>query len=242
MIAIPAVDLREGACVQLVGGEYNNEQIRLNDPPQVARDWEEAGFRHLHIVDLDAATERGNNNRVIQEILNSSSLDIQVGGGVRSEERIQLLLEEGASRVIVGTRAIEEPDWIAEMAEKFPNTIVVAADVRERRVVTRGWGKTSSRLILDVIEELNSIPLSGIMVTAVHKEGQLLGTDLPLVEDVVETSAFPVYASGGVSSLEDLRALEHRGVYAAVIGMALYTEAIDARATAAEFSSISFEQ
>lgn len=242
MIAIPAVDLREGACVQLVGGEYNNEQIRLTDPPQVARNWEEAGFRHLHIVDLDAATERGNNNRVIQEILNNSSLDIQVGGGVRSEERIELLLEEGASRVIVGTRAIEEPDWIADMAEKFPNTIVVAADVRERRVVTRGWGKTSSRLILDVIEELNSLPLSGIMVTAVHKEGQLSGTDLPLMEDVVETSAFPVYASGGVSSLEDLRALEHRGVYAAVIGMALYTEAIDARATAAEFSSISFEQ
>ena len=112
----------------------------------------------------------------------------------------------------------------------------MAADVRDRRVVTRGWGKTSSRYILDVVSELGELPLAGVMVTAVHKEGQMMGTDLPLMEDVVEESAFPVYASGGVATIGDLRALEDRGVAAVIIGMALYTGAIDARAVADEFS------
>lgn len=235
MIAIPAVDLRDGACVQLVGGSYENEQIRLENPPGVAKGWEDMGFKRLHIVDLDAATERGKNSAIVRDILRNSIMDIQVGGGVRDEDQIEALLQDGARRVIIGTRGIEDPDWLAEMAESYPDTIVVAADVRERMVVTRGWATTSNRTIIDVVEELNGIPLAAVMVTAVHKEGQMQGSDLALMEDVVEASSFPVYASGGVGSIDDLRALEHRGVSAAIIGMALYTGALDARAVANEF-------
>jgi phosphoribosylformimino-5-aminoimidazole carboxamide ribotide isomerase len=126
-------------------------------------------------------------------------------------------------------------DWLDEVSHAFPGEIVVAADVRERRVVTHGWEKTQHRNVLDVIDELNAFPLAGVLVTAVHREGQLRGTDLPLMEDVAEASAAPVYASGGIATLNDLRALADRGVAAAVIGMALYTGAMDPRRVAEEF-------
>lgn len=237
MIAIPAVDLRGGACVQLVGGSYDDERVRLDDPVGVARSWAEHGFRHLHVVDLDAATGRGSNERIVHEILSTFDLDmeVQVGGGVRSAAAVERLLDEGAVRVVVGTRALEEPEWLAETSNAHPGVLVVAADVRERRIVTRGWARTLPRDVLDVIDELNDLPLAGVLVTAVHREGQLQGTDLFLMEDVAELAHFPVYASGGVTTMHDLRSLADRGIAGAVIGMALYTGALDARAVAQEF-------
>lgn len=236
MIAIPAVDLRGGACVQLVGGSYAHERVRLDDPLGVARSWTSFGFRRLHIVDLDAATGRGSNEDIVSDILRERTMDIQVGGGVRSGETIERLLADGAHRVVVGTRALEEMEWLAEMASLFPNELIVAADVRDRRVVTRGWSRTLPRDILDAVAELNELPLAGLLVTAVHKEGQMRGTDLPLMEDVAELSVAPVIGSGGVTTMDDLRALADRGVAAAVIGMALYTGALDPRVVADEFA------
>lgn len=236
MIAIPAIDLRESACVQLVGGSYDAEQIRLDDPPAVAHKWEFAGFRRLHIVDLDAATGRGDNAGVIREILRATSMRAQVGGGVRDENRIEGLLRDGARNIVLGTRAVENPVWLADMAEAFPDTIIVAADVRERRVLTRGWARTSDRYVLDLIDDLNDLPLAGVMVTAVHKEGLMEGTDLRLMEEVVDQSEHAVCASGGIGTIGDLRALQDRGVASVVIGMALYTGAIDPAAVAEEFS------
>jgi phosphoribosylformimino-5-aminoimidazole carboxamide ribotide isomerase len=235
MIVIPAVDLRAGACVQLVGGSYDDERIRLGDPGAIARSWEEVGFHHLHLVDLDAATGRGSNLGLVREILTTSDADVQVGGGVRDHDRIEELLADGARRVIVGTRALEDAEWLDEMTARFPDELIVAADVFDRRVVTRGWSRSLPIDVLDAVEELNSLPLAGILVTAVHREGQLRGTDLPLMEDVAEAAAFPVYAAGGITTLGDVRALADRGVTGAVIGMALYTGAIDPRAAAAEF-------
>ena len=235
MIAIPAVDLRDGACVQLVGGSFAQERVRLENPVDVARSWEHYGFHRLHVVDLDAATGRGSNIAIVRSLLFDCGIPIQVGGGVRSGERVEELLEAGASRVIVGTRAIEEPEWLAELAARHPGEIIVACDVRERRVTTRGWAHTLPLDILDVIEELNPLPLGGLLVTAVHREGQMQGTDLPLMEDVAEASHFPVFASGGVASMQDLRALEHRGMAGVVIGMALYTGALDPVVVAGEF-------
>lgn len=235
MIAVPAVDLREGAVVQLVGGKYEQEKVRLDDPLGVARQWESLGFRQLHVVDLDAATGRGSNAQVVRDILLERTMSVQVGGGVRSADVIERLLDDGADRVVVGTRAIEEFAWLEEMAERFPGHLVVAADVRERRVVTRGWAHTLPKDIMDAVEELNALPLAALLVTAVHKEGQMQGTDLPLMEDVAEESRFPVYASGGITTINDLRALDERGVYGAVIGMALYTGAIAPRVLAEEF-------
>jgi phosphoribosylformimino-5-aminoimidazole carboxamide ribotide isomerase len=245
LIVLPAIDLRDGNCVQLVGGSYDDERVRLRDPVGVARSWSNHGFRHLHVVDLDAATGRGSNSRVVTEVirqfggggfLGDDALEVQVGGGVRTDDAIERLLADGATRVVVGTRAIEDMDWLDDVSHRFPGELLVAADVRERRVVTRGWSHVSHRDVLDVVDELNAFPLAGVMVTAVHREGQLMGTDLPLMEDVAEASSFPVYASGGVTTLNDLRALADRGVAAAVVGMALYTGTLDVRQVAEEFS------
>jgi phosphoribosylformimino-5-aminoimidazole carboxamide ribotide isomerase len=236
VIVIPAVDVREGACVQLVGGSYANERVRLDSPIEVARSWEHHGFHRLHVVDLDAATGRGSNLELIRELISRSSVPVQVGGGVRSLDVIELLLEAGATSVIVGTRAIEDEEWLADAAARHPHELIVACDVRERHITTRGWAETLPLDVLDVVEELNSFQLAGLLVTAVHREGLMKGTDLPLMEDVVEASAFPVYASGGVSSMADLRALEYRGVAGVIVGMALYTGVLDPVVVAGEFS------
>jgi phosphoribosylformimino-5-aminoimidazole carboxamide ribotide isomerase len=236
MLAIPAIDLRDGHCVQLVGGDYTKEAVRLDEPLRVAQQWVAAGFSRLHLVDLDAATGRGSNRDLLREIITRSGVPAQVGGGVRSEDAVSALLDDGADRVVVGTRGVEDLDWLAEQAERFPHRLVLAADVSGRKVVTRGWAKESTIDVLDLIRDLEHLPLAGVLVTAVHKEGKLQGTDLLLMADVVEAAPWPVIASGGVSSMLDLQALEDRGVAAAVLGMALYTNALDARIVAEEFS------
>lgn len=235
MIAIPALDLRDNACVQLVGGSYDEERIRLDDPVAVARAWREYGFRHLHLIDLDAATRRGSNADLIRTILGSTDLSVQVGGGIRTSEQIQQTLDNGASHVVIGTRAIEDADWLGEVASLYPGTIIVAADVRDRQILTHGWTRAQPKCVLDTVQELNELPLAGILVTAVHREGQMGGTDLPLMENVAEAAEFPVYAAGGISGMNDLRALADCGIAAAIIGMALYTGAVDPRAAAEEF-------
>jgi phosphoribosylformimino-5-aminoimidazole carboxamide ribotide isomerase len=236
MIAIPALDLRGGACVQLAAGSYDEEVIRIPDPVGVAVAWRRYGFRHLHVVDLDAVAGRGNNAPEIQAILGATDVEVQVGGGVRSREVIQQLLDDGAQRVIIGTRALEDFDWLLEMSTDFPGSIVVAADVRDRKILSHGWTRTHSKLVLDLIEDLNGLPLAGVLVTAVHREEAMHGTDLPLMEDVAEVAEFPVFASGGLGSISDLRALADRGVAAAIIGMALYSGAMDPWAVAQEFA------
>ena len=236
VIVLPAVDLREGACVQLVGGAYADERVRLDDPLAAARDWSRLGFRRLHVVDLDAATGRGSNTGIVEDLVRLGGFDaVQVGGGVRDAEAIEARLALGAAAVVVGTRGVEDPDWLAEMAERFPGALVLAADVRERLVVTRGWEHTLSKRVTDLVEELAGLPLAGLLVTAVHKEGQMQGIDRRLIEDVVEVATVPVLASGGVGSVHDLRVLDECGAAGAVVGMALYTGALDARAVAEEF-------
>ncbi|MEO7964339.1 MAG: HisA/HisF-related TIM barrel protein, partial [Gemmatimonadaceae bacterium] len=184
MIAIPAIDLREGACVQLVGGEYAQERVRLDDPVAVAREWSRYGFARLHVVDLDAALRCGNNSTVVKAILREQLGEVQVGGGLRSEESVADVIDDGARYAVIGTRALEDMDWLAEVANEYPGTIIVAADVRDRRVTTHGWQRTLPANILDVVDELNQLPLAGLLVTAVHREGLMQGTDLPLMEDV----------------------------------------------------------
>lgn len=237
MIAIPAVDLREGACVQLVGGSYANELVRLDDPAAVACRWNELGFRRLHVVDLDAATGRGDNATIVERILRENSSDVQVGGGMRTTEQVEHFFEAGARFVVTGTRAIESPSWLEEVASRHPGRVIVAADVRERFVVTHGWDRVLPMEITTLVSALSRLPLGGILVTAVHVEGSMTGPDLSLVEDVVRCARHPILASGGVGSIEDLRELERRGIAGVVIGMALYTGALDARAVVEEFGA-----
>lgn len=237
MLAIPAIDLRDRHCVQLVGGDYSAESVRLDDPVAVARRWAAAGFTRLHVVDLDAATGRGDNRDLVRDLLRQVPLPIQVGGGVRDEEALASLLDDGADQVIVGTRGIEDPSWLLEQAALAPGRIILAADVRDGVVVSKGWTARTTLRIADLLADLADAPLAGLLVTAVHKEGKMEGADLPLIEQAVQSSPWPVIASGGVGSLQDLRNLEDRGVAAVVLGMGLYTEALDARVVAEEFAA-----
>jgi phosphoribosylformimino-5-aminoimidazole carboxamide ribotide isomerase len=237
MIAIPAVDLRDGCCVQLVGGSFDDERIRLADPIAVARRWIDDGFRTLHVVDLDAAMESGRNAHVVRVLVGLPGVSVQVGGGIRTDDDVQSLLDAGAARVVVGTRALADRDWLEALAARWPNRIIVAADARGGRAVARGWRSETGDRALDVIADLQSLPLAGILVTAVDKEGQMAGPDLALVSQAVSASAQPIIASGGIGSLTDLDSLAAAGASACVIGMALYTGALDSRAVARSFAS-----
>jgi phosphoribosylformimino-5-aminoimidazole carboxamide ribotide isomerase len=235
MRVIPAVDLREGACVQLVGGSYDEERVRLADPVAVATSWRDAGFRALHLVDLDAALDRGDNAGLVDRILGVPGIEISVGGGVRTEARIETLLQAGASRVVVGTRAVEDPDWLESMANRFPARLIVAADVRGRDLAARGWTATAGLGIEAYLLLLELLPLAAVLVTAVHQAGRLSGPDLPLIRDCVSAAAVPLIASGGITTMEDLRAVRRAGAAGAILGMALYTGALDPTALLREF-------
>ena len=237
MIVIPAVDLRGGACVQLVGGSFAEERVRIADPVAVARKWIDAGFPRLHVVDLDAAVGAGDNSREVDGIIRLPGVRTQVGGGVRSTERVMALLAGGAACVVVGTRAIDDPAWLAEIATRYPGTIIVAADVRQRRITANGWTRERDVDVADFARRIAELPLAGILVTAVHREGQMNGCDLPLMTEIAETTRLPIVASGGIASAAELRELAARGISAAVVGMSLYTGALDARAIAEEFTS-----
>jgi phosphoribosylformimino-5-aminoimidazole carboxamide ribotide isomerase len=235
MIVTPAVDLRSGKCVQLIGGSYDAQAIEIDDPVEVALNWEAAGFRTLHVVDLDAATGRGENVGVIERILSAVKSEVQVGGGIRSTEQVEMMLASGARRVVVGTRAVQDSDWLSEIASSYPDRIVVAADIRDRAIVTHGWtGDVEEKLEL-AIARLTGMPIAALLVTAVHKEGLMEGPDLQLMQDVVRESKVPVQASGGIGSMTDLRSLAGIGVASTIVGMALYTGKLNAIELAGEF-------
>ena len=235
MIAIPAVDVRGGVCVHLTGGQYGSERVPIGNAAAVARSWQQLGFNRLHVVDLDAAFGTGSNLPVVEDILRESDVEVQVGGGIRSTDAVEQLFRAGADRVIVGSRAVQDLDWLGDLTAMYPGLVVVATDVRDRRVVTRGWVRTLPVDVLDLLGELNSLSLGGVFVTALQLGSETRGLDLALMEDVADKAEFPVIVAGGVSSMHDLRALEHRGIAGTVIGMALYTGALDARAVAQEF-------
>lgn len=236
MIAIPALDLRDGACVQLAAGSYDREVIRIPDVIGVELAWRQYGFHHLHVIDLDAISGRGTNAELIQTILSRTEAEMQVGGGVKTREVIQELLNEGAERVVIGSRALEDPDWLAEMSGLFPGSIIVAADVRDRKVLAQGWARARPMLVLDLIDELNRLPLAGLIVTASPDEDVAGGSHLSLMEDAAESADFPVLAAGPFSSINDLRAIADRGVSAAIIGAALYAGGMDPQIVAEEFA------
>ncbi len=236
MIAIPAIDLRDGCCVQLVGGSFADERVRLPDPLAVARRWVDAGFRHLHVVDLDAAMGVGANLTIVENIASLTGIQVQVGGGIRSDDSVERLLNAGAARVVVGTRALQDRAWLGELGVRWPDRVVVAADVRAGRVVTNGWTAPTNDTASNTIRELDTLPLAGFLVTAVDREGRLAGPDLELIGDAAAATSRSVIASGGIASHDDIRALAACGATAAVIGMALYSGALDPRAVAQEFN------
>jgi phosphoribosylformimino-5-aminoimidazole carboxamide ribotide isomerase len=229
VIAFAAIDLQQGEVVQLVGGRPDDVRVRWHDPVAVAKHWVDAGFHALHIVDLDAALGTGTNHPLVEAIIENSAVPVQVGGGMRDESTIDRMLAAGAARVIIGTRAIEEAEWRHSMAARFPNRLVVAADVRDQRVLTRGWTRDTELDWRTLIDQLAAEPLAGVLVTDVGREGQLAGIDEQLFRAVCDRSVHPVLAAGGIANNRDLARLAAVGAAGAVVGMALYTGAIDLR-------------
>lgn len=242
MIAAPAVDLKDGRCVQLVGGRPEDERVSLPDPPAVARRWWEAGFGTLHVVDLDAALGRGENRKLVARILQETGAAVQVGGGLRDERIVDEILELGARRVVVGTRAVEEPDWLTGLAEARPGRVIVAADVRGGEVVKKGWTEATGVPVTDFVRRLEGVPLAGVLWTDVSREGRMQGVDPDDVRRVIEASPHPVWASGGIGSMQDLAGLAEAGASGAVVGMALYRGALDPAVVAAAWGGASVER
>ena len=181
MIAIPAIDLRDGCCVQLVGGSFDNERVRLPDPLAVAEQWYEAGFRRLHVVDLDAAMGVSSNLDVVRRLAALREFDVQVGGGLRSTEAVESVFEAGARRVVIGTRALRDRDWLSDIAARWPDRVIVAADAKNEAVVTHGWTEGLGSNVIDVVRDLDPLPLSGFLITAVDREGLMAGPDTDLI-------------------------------------------------------------
>jgi phosphoribosylformimino-5-aminoimidazole carboxamide ribotide isomerase len=235
VIVAPAIDLRSGRCVQLVGGRPDDERVSLPDPVKQAGRWWDLGFRTLHVVDLDAALSVGDNRSVIGEIAASTKALLQVGGGVRDQASMATLLAMGVQRVIAGTRAVDDPEWLEEVAVRHPGRILVAADVREGRVLRKGWTESSGVGVLEFLRRLDRLPLAGILCTDVGREGRMAGVNLPWAEEMVAGSLHPLWISGGITTMKELRALAGAGAAGAVLGMAIYTGVLPPENVAKEF-------
>ena len=235
MIAVPALDLRQGRCVQLVGGRPEEEPVSLPDPLAVARGWDALGFQSLHVVDLDAALGTGDNLDLIVALLESSDADVQVGGGVRDADRVALLVDAGASRVVVGTRALDDRDWLVRSAELHPNRLVVAVDTRDGIVLRKGWTEATELRAEAFLPTLADLPLAGILSTDVGREGRLTGIDRDGCARVIGTSPHPVWIAGGVTTMDELEYLDMTGAEGVVLGMSLYTDTLDRAGVAARW-------
>ena len=237
MLVIPALELRGERCVRFAGDRCDRGAAGLEDPLSIALDWAQLGFSWLHVVDLDAALGHGSNTQVIREILREVDIDVQVGGGVRSIERIEELLADGAARVVVGTRAMEDPWWLEDVASRYAHQLVVACDVRDRRIVTHDWTRLTSRSALDALTDLNQFHLGAVLVSTEQREGQMTLADLSLMEDVREVSETPVFGGGGVRTVTDLRSLADRGLAGCVVGMPHDSGEFDGRSLVEEFGA-----
>ena len=226
MIAAPAVDLRGGRCVQLVGGRPEDERVSLPDPVAVARRWWALGFGTLHFVDLDAALGHGDNLAVLEKLLPATPAETQVGGGVRDGARIDALLKASADRVIVGTKAIDDPDWLALESGRNPGRLMLALDHRDGRVLRKGWTEESGATVEQFLSDIAELPLAGVLTTDVGREGKMEGIDRDAVSRVIEACPHPAWISGGVTTTDELAFLDEQGAEGAVLGMALYTETL----------------
>ncbi|MEK6777261.1 MAG: 1-(5-phosphoribosyl)-5-[(5-phosphoribosylamino)methylideneamino]imidazole-4-carboxamide isomerase [bacterium] len=233
MIVIPAIDLKNGKCVRLVQGNMDQETVYSDNPLQMARHWQDLGAELLHLVDLDGAIEgMPRNLDLIREIVKGLSIPVEVGGGIRSLETIDAYIREGADRVVIGTRAVEDPDFLTQACRRFPGKIIAGIDARNGYVAVQGWTQVTGRLATDFALEIQGQGVSAIIFTDIHRDGMQTGPNIESTRALAESVTIPVIASGGISSLEDIRALmriEPSGVTGAITGRALYSGAMDLR-------------
>jgi phosphoribosylformimino-5-aminoimidazole carboxamide ribotide isomerase len=232
-IVIPAVDIKDGRCVRLLQGRAEVETVFFEDPSEAARVWESRGAKYLHVVDLDGAFEgRPANEAAVAKLLSAVSIPVEVGGGIRSSEWAERYLEMGASRVVVGTRALTDAAWLAELVRALgPDRVVAGLDARSGIVAVEGWTKEGAATVEDAMEQLDRAGVKRIIHTEVAKDGALAGPDMESLVRVTEAARGPdirVIASGGVSSAKDISAIAKIGppVEGVIVGMALYTGAM----------------
>ncbi len=226
MIIIPAVDVLDHKVVQLVGGDPGTKQLELPDPMVVAESWISKGAEYIHLVDLDGAFGKGNNIPIFKRIIAECSVPVEIGGGIRSEETVEELVSAGADRIIVGTKAVKEPEWLAEMADKFPGKIVLGMDTKGDDIVIKGWQETAPLSVDEMFNRIKDLPLAGVLNTNVDVEGKTGGIDRAQAESFISRCPCDVIASGGVTSRDDAVILGEAGAVGAVVGLALYQERI----------------
>lgn len=231
MELFPAIDLIGGCAVRLVKGDYAQKTVYSETPVEVARSFAEAGARYLHVVDLEGAKNGGTPNlETIKNIVETGGLLVEVGGGIRSEEVIKKYLDAGVFRVILGTAAVQEPAFLEEMVQKYGEKIAVGVDIKDGMVAIKGWTEVSCESCFDFCEKLQKIGVKTIICTDISKDGLLSGTNLELYKVLSEKFSVDIVASGGVTTLEDVKKLSDMGLYGAILGKALYTGNIDLKA------------
>jgi phosphoribosylformimino-5-aminoimidazole carboxamide ribotide isomerase len=223
MQVIPAIDLRDGRCVRLRQGDFERETIFGDDPSEMAARWESEGAARIHLVDLDGAkTGRPVNVEAVRDIMRRVRVPCQLGGGLRDEATIAAWLDWGLERVVVGTRAVSDPDWFCRMAEMFPNRLLLGLDARDGRAATQGWLQVSDISALELARRLDTLPLAGIVYTDIARDGTLEGPNHSAIAALAEAVQAPVIASGGVGSLRDLEELATLPIAGCIVGRALY--------------------
>ncbi len=225
MQIIPAIDLRGGRCVRLRQGDYSHETIFGDDPAAMAERWVSHGAARLHVVDLDGARAgRPANLDSVRAIVGrvGAAVPCQFGGGVRSNEIVAEVLAAGVERVVVGTKALAEPDWFGSLCREFPGRVCLGLDARDGHVATDGWTNVSTTLAIALAREFDELPLAAIIYTDISRDGMMRGVNLQGVEEMTRAVRTPVIASGGVTTLDDVRELAKLRVAGCIVGRALY--------------------
>lgn len=231
MLIIPAIDILDGKCVRLYQGKRENCKVYSNNPVEVAKKWESEGAELIHVVDLDGAfTGKPQNMRLIEEIIDSLNIGVEVGGGIRDEETIEQYIELGAERVVLGTRAINDPDFLLEMGRIYHERILLSIDAKEGKIATEGWERITDKDAIGFAKNFEELGIGGIIYTDLLRDGSLTGPNIEAIQEFVRSIELPVIASGGISSMEDLEnlaLLEDIGLYGVILGKALYEKSID---------------
>lgn len=229
MILFPAIDLIDGKAVRLYKGDYAQMTVYSDDPVSVARSFEQAGATHLHVVDLQGARDGGTPNfRTVANIIKGTSLCVEIGGGIRDMDTVEKYLNAGAFRVILGTAALTDPEFLVQAVTKYGDKIAVGADLRDGMVATHGWQETSQVSGYEFIENMQSIGVKVIICTDISKDGVMGGTNRELYQSLQDKFPDMMFtASGGISDLETVKALNGMNMYGAILGKALYTGALD---------------
>jgi phosphoribosylformimino-5-aminoimidazole carboxamide ribotide isomerase len=230
MLVIPAIDLKDGRCVRLRQGDLKQETVYSDDPAAMAMHWQQLGAGLLHLVDLNGAVDgQPRNLSNIEKILTAVSIPVQVGGGIRTIETVRRYVSSGVHRVVLGTSALSNPAFLEQACKEFPERVIVGIDARDGKVAVHGWTHISDTSVIDLVQQLAGYPLAGIIYTDIAKDGMLAGPNLEALRDMVHSSPVRIIASGGITCLDDLRAIQLLGsrIAGAIVGKALYDGKID---------------